>query len=152
MKRVDSFSNLKLLEIINRLDFFRQFSIEERKVLLEDRIQIYICNKGFNVFREGEIDSTFYLLLSGNIKIVKNVGSRILGTIGPGQFLGEGAFVTRSPRSASAIAESDAILLRIDAKALNSLSSAIREKLKNAIIAGLGLRINHLNDRLEALE
>ncbi|RTE85604.1 MULTISPECIES: cyclic nucleotide-binding domain-containing protein [Gammaproteobacteria] len=152
MQRVDNFSNLKLLEIINRLDFFRQFSIEDRKVLLEDRIEVYVCNQDFNVFREGEVDSTFYLLLAGKVKIIQKSGNRKLGSIGPGEFLGEGAFVTRAPRTASAVAEVKSILLRIDSKALSSMSSSIREKLKDAIIAGLGLRINQLNERLKTLE
>ncbi|CUS48286.1 MAG: Cyclic nucleotide-binding domain [Idiomarinaceae bacterium HL-53] len=152
MKRVEKISNLKLLEIINRLDFFRQFSIEERRILLEDRLEVYVCKKGFRVFREGEVDSTFYLLLSGRIQIMQKAGDRVLGVIGPGQFLGEGAFVTQAPRSASAVAEEDSVLLRLDSKALRSLSAVIREKLKDAIIAGMARRIVHLNERLEALE
>ncbi|MCC5854515.1 MAG: cyclic nucleotide-binding domain-containing protein [Idiomarina sp.] len=149
MNRVDNISGLKLLEILNRLDFFRQFSQEERRVLLEDKLQVYFCKRGFHVFREGEIDSTFYLVLSGRIRIVQRTRDRVLGTVSAGQFLGEGAFVTMAPRSASALAEEDAVVLRIDSKALKSLSATMREKVKDAIIAGMAKRIVHLNERLQ---
>ncbi|MCO4322650.1 Crp/Fnr family transcriptional regulator [Aliidiomarina quisquiliarum] len=151
MKQVDRVSKLKLLEIINRLDFFRQFSLEERRVLLEDRLEVYFCKKNFRVFREGEIDATFYLVLSGKINIVQTQKNRILGTVSAGEFLGEGAFITQGPRSASAVAYEDALLLRLDITALRSLSSAIREKLKDAIIAGMAQRIVELNERVQAL-
>ncbi len=151
MKQVDKVSKLKLLEIINRLNFFRQFSLEERRVLLEDRLEVYFCKKNFRVFREGEIDATFYLVLSGKVNIVQTQKNRVLGTINAGEFLGEGAFITQSPRSASAVAYEDALLLRLDIAALRSLSSAIREKLKDAIIAGMAQRIVELNERLQAL-
>lgn len=151
MKQVDKVSKLKLLEIINRLDFFRQFSLEERRVLLEDRLEVYFCKKNFRVFREGEIDATFYLVLSGKVNIVQTQKNRVLGTVSAGEFLGEGAFITQGPRSASAVAFEDALLLRLDITALRSLSSAIREKLKDAIIAGMAKRIVELNERVQAL-
>ena len=151
MRQVDKVSKLKLLEIINRLKFFRTFSLDERRILLEDRLEVYFCKKNFRVFREGEIDATFYLVLSGKVNIVQTQKNRILGTVGAGDFLGEGAFITQGPRSASAVAYEDALLLRLDIAALRSLSAATREKLKDAIIAGMAQRIVELNERLQAL-
>ncbi len=151
MRPVDKISKLRLLEIINRLEFFKQFSLEERQALLQDRLEVYFCKKNFRVFREGEIDATFYLVLSGKINIVHSQKNRILGTIGAGEFLGEGAFITQGPRSASAVAVEDAMLLRLDLTALRSLSAATREKLKDAIIAGMARRIVELNERVQAL-
>lgn len=150
MRQVDRISKLRLLEIINRLDFFKQFSLEERQVLLEDRLEVYFCKKNFRVFREGEIDATFYLILSGKINIVQTQRKRILGTLSAGDFLGEGAFITQGRRSASAVALEDALLLRLDITALRSLNAAIREKLKDAIIAGMAQRIVELNERVQA--
>jgi|SRR5690554_709289 len=151
MRQIDRVSKLKLLEIINRLEFFKTFTLDERRILLEDRLEVYFCKKNFRVFREGEIDATFYLVLSGKVNIVQTKKNRILGTVGAGDFLGEGAFITQGPRSASAVAEEDALLLRLDITALRSLSSAIREKLKDAIIAGMAQRIVELNERVQAL-
>jgi|SRR5690554_2361171 len=151
MKPVDRISKLKLLEIINRLEFFKQFSLEERRILLEDRLEVYFCKKNFRVFREGEIDATFYLVLSGKINIVQTKKNRTLGTVVAGAFLGEGVFITQAPRSASAVAIEDALLLRLDITALRSLTPAIREKLKDAIIAGMAQRIVELNERVQAL-
>lgn len=146
MQIIHTVSRLKLMEIMNRLDFFDEFTGEERSLLLEDKLQVYSCRKGRAVTREGESDTAFYLLLSGSLRVEK--GKQELGTVTSGQFIGEGAFVTRRPRSASAIAAEDSILLRLDNKALRSLGAVLREKVKDAIIVGMAKRIVHLNERL----
>src|SRR5690554_5483404 len=151
MKQVDNVSKLKLLEILNRLDFFKLFSLDDRRALLEDKLEVYFCKKGFRVFREGEIDATFYLVLSGKVRIIQRKLNRTLGEVKAGQFLGEGAFITQGPRSASAVALEDTLLLRIDIEALRSFSPTIREKLKDAIIAGMAKRIDQLNERLQSV-
>lgn len=150
MKQVDHISKLKLLEIINRLSFFKSFTLEERRLLIEDRLHVYLCKKGFRVFREGEADATFYVILSGKVNVVQISKDRILGQVGADDFLGEGAFVTQAPRSASAVAVEDTLLLKLDIDDLRSLSPATREKVKDSIIAGMAKRIVLLNERLQA--
>lgn len=147
MRLIQSVSRLKLLEIMNRLDFFIEFSGEERRILVEDKLEVYSCKEGRAITRQGEHDTAFYLLLSGTARIEKD--QQELGIVRTGEFLGEGSFVTRQPRSASAIANTDCILFRLDNKALRSLGAVIREKVKDAIIRGMARRIVHLNERLE---
>lgn len=146
MRIIHSVSKLKLLEIMNRLAFFKEFTNDERRLLLEDKLQVYSCRKGRAITHEGDNDSAFYLLLSGTAKIER--GEEELGRVHAGEFIGEGAFVTRRPRSASAISAEDCILLRLDHKALRSLGASLREKVKDAIITGMAQRIVHLNERL----
>lgn len=146
MRIIHSVSKLKLLEIMNRLAFFKEFTNDERRLLLEDKLHVYSCKKGRAITLEGENDTAFYLLLSGNARI--ELAEQELGRVQAGEFLGEGAFVTRRPRSASAIATEDSILLRLDHQALRSLGASLREKVKDAIITGMAKRIVHLNERL----
>jgi CRP/FNR family transcriptional regulator, cyclic AMP receptor protein len=144
---IHNVSRLKMMEIMNRLDFFNDFSNDERRLLLEDKIGLYSCKQGRAITQEGANDTNFYLLLSGSVRIEKK--SQELGMIRAGEILGEGAFVTRRPRSASAVAHEDCILLRLDNRALRTLGTSLREKVKDAIIAGMAKRIVHLNERLE---
>lgn len=93
------------------------------------------------------MDTSLYLLLSGTVRVEK--GGQELGTVRSGEIIGESSFVTRKARSASVIAATDCILFRIDNQGLRSIGSALRDKVKDAIIRGMAKRIVHLNERLE---
>ena len=147
MRVIHSVSKLKMLEIMNRLDFFADFSNEERSLLLEDKLRLYSCKQGRPMTRQGDTDTALYLLLSGHAKVEKD--EQELGTVRSGEIIGEGSFVSRQPRSASVIAAVDCIVFRIDNPALRTLGATIREKVKDAIIRGMAKRIVHLNGRLE---
>lgn len=147
MRVIQSVSKLKLLEIMNRLDFFIEFSNDERRLLLEDKLRLYSCKQGQPLTRQGDTDTSLYLMLSGHARVEKN--EQELGTVRSGEIIGEGSFVSRQPRSASVIATVDCIVFRIDNKGLRTLGAVIREKVKDAIIRGMAKRIVHLNERLE---
>ena len=147
MRLVQSASKLKLLEIMNRLDFFAEFSNDERRFLLDDKLRLYTCRAGRPVFRQDEMNTDLYLLLSGSARVERD--EQELGTIRNGEIIGEGSFVTRKPRSASVIAATDCILFKIDNQGLRSIGSALRDKVKDAIIRGMAQRIVYLNERLE---
>jgi len=147
MRVIQSVSKLKMLEIMNRLDFFAEFSNDERSLLLEDKLRLYSCRQGEPITRQGDTDTSLYLLLSGHARVEKD--SQELGTVRSGEIIGEGSFVSRQARSASVIAAADCIVFRIDNQGLRKLGLAIREKVKDAIIRGMAKRIVHLNARLE---
>lgn len=147
MRVIQSVSKLKLLEIMNRLDFFIEFSNDERRLLLEDKLRLYSCKQGRPLTRQGDTDTALYLMLSGHARVERN--EQELGTVSSGEIIGEGSFVSRQPRSASVIATTDCIVFRIDNQGLRTLGAVIREKVKDAIIRGMAKRIVHLNERLE---
>ena len=149
MRVIPSASKLKLLEIMNRLDFFTEFSNDERRFLLDDKLRLYSCRTGRPVFQQGEMDTALYLLLSGSARVIRD--EQELGTIRSGEIVGESSFVTRKPRSVSVIAANDCILFKIDNQGLRSIGSALRDKVKDAIIRGMAQRIVHLNERLELM-
>ena len=72
-----------------------------------------------------------------------------LGTIVPGEFIGEGAFINNRERSTSARAKTDTIVLAITPEALTRLPNVIREKIKDRIIEGMSERIAKLSNYLE---
>ena len=77
------------------------------------------------VFREGEKGDVMYVIQSGKVKIVKTSTSKdvLLATLEKGDIFGEMALFDRLPRSATAVAESDTNILRIDKKKLFSTIS-----------------------------
>jgi CRP-like cAMP-binding protein len=64
---------------------------------------------GEKVFNSGDIGTSVVLILSGQIEI--RAGEKLLAELGPGDFFGEVALVIDEPRTADAIAISDAELI-----------------------------------------
>ena len=78
---------------------------------------------GAVVFEEGDPGSRMYVLQSGEVRIVKRVGTRdvTLARLGPGEAFGEMALLERQPRSATAVVEVAARILEIDEAAFADL-------------------------------
>lgn len=61
------------------------------------------------IFEEGSMGRELYVVLSGRVNIVKNLGpdAAVVATLGKGEFFGEMAVIDGSPRSASAVSADD---------------------------------------------
>jgi CRP-like cAMP-binding protein len=60
------------------------------------------------IFREGDKSDAAYLIISGNVRIVKGYGTsnpKELAVVGAGEYVGEMGAIDNLPRSASAVAE-----------------------------------------------
>jgi CRP-like cAMP-binding protein len=60
------------------------------------------------IFREGDESDAAYLIISGNVRIVKGYGTsnpKELAVVGAGEYVGEMGAIDNLPRSASAVAE-----------------------------------------------
>ncbi|BDF95722.1 MULTISPECIES: Crp/Fnr family transcriptional regulator [Pseudoalteromonas] len=150
MKLIEHIPLIKQMEIINRLNFFKEFTLNERQVLLESFSHLYLINKDRFLFKQFDNDKHLYIILSGAITVFKHSHLVDLGTIEPGEFIGEGAFINNRERSTSARAKSDTIVLAITPESLTRLPNVIREKIKDRIIEGMSERIAKLNHYLES--
>ena len=78
------------------------------------------------IVREGRVGAAFFIIVSGRVTVVKDLGSpdaAVLATLGPGEFFGEISTVKHLPRSASVPAEEDTdclVLRRTDFEAFIS--------------------------------
>jgi CRP/FNR family transcriptional regulator, cyclic AMP receptor protein len=75
--------------------------------------------EGKELTREGDRGREFFVLLEGNAQVKQ--GSRKVNTLGPGDFFGEIALVSRSPRTATVATTTPARLLVITATSFKSL-------------------------------
>ena len=114
-------------------------------------------SNGQAVFREGDEGDRFYLILSGEVRISKQVpgiGEEALAVLKPGDFFGEMALIDDSPRSADAIANRDTTLLGIERKEFESLLFLNKDLAYSVLWAfsrTFCQRIREMNDRLQAL-
>jgi HEAT repeat protein len=105
----------KLLSI-RQVPMFQELRVRElvaiAAITLEKR-----CSRGEVVVREGDEGDILYLVLKGDLKVLKGMGTgreMRLATIAAADFFGEMALFDRQPRSASVLAESDTQLLMIE--------------------------------------
>ena len=150
MLPLNHISKLKLLEIVGRIVFFKSFTIEQRELLLQ-KSKVYSCKQNQLVQSELDHNSHFYIILSGEVEIIKQGETLALGKIKAGQFIGEGSFIKKRPKSATARALNDVIVLCMDQDTLHGLPIGLKDKFKDAVIEGMAERIVYLSDQIHDL-
>lgn len=148
---LNKISKLKLLEIVARIDFFKQFSLMQRELLLQ-HTKCYKCKQGKFVQRESDLNSHFYIVLSGEVAIFKKEMDIPLGLVKAGEFIGESSFIKKRPKSAAAKATVDTIVLCMDEDTLNGLPGNLKDMFKDAVIEGMASRIAKLTEEIRTLK
>lgn len=115
------------VEQLMQIPIFRGLSATEASAILtiaEDRV----VKRSDRIFDEGDAGDGVYVLLEGTVSIQKkdaSGGQQELAKLGDGSVLGEMSLIAGdAPRSASAVATSDARLLKISGARFTQLLSA----------------------------
>lgn len=106
-----------------RLGTFGLLSADQRRAFVADAV-VREVPAGTRVVTHGDMASTAYFVLGGSatagIPTDEEGGFRGLSTMGPGEFFGEIAALTGSPRTADVVADTDMTLLEVPADALRA--------------------------------
>ena len=107
--------------LVTRISPLAQLSPEQRAAFIRNAT-IREIPSGTQIVEHGDIASSAYFILDGSAAagIQTGDGYRGLSTMGAGDFFGEIAALTGSPRTADVIADSDATLLEVPAEALRA--------------------------------
>ena len=123
MKKSKTENSLEIMHLSN-VPLLRSLPAEELPALVE-KYKIWDAPAGTLVLREGEVGDEFYVILQGQVEIVRALGSAeesILGLRQPGEFIGEiGLLSQGTPRTAAARVVEDARLLIITYADFNAL-------------------------------
>ncbi len=131
------------LNKVRRIEFFSEFSDLELVRLLK------ICHTrkyqgGEYIFHEGDRGDRLYVLIAGQVQIVKQRDKEreLLITQNAGDCFGEMALVDQEPRSADAICASDAMVIEVNSEIINDINDILALKLfrKMAIMVTKKLR------------
>jgi CRP-like cAMP-binding protein len=81
------------------------------------------------VFEEGDAGDSLFMILAGQVEVVKCVGAepRVVGTLGPGEYFGEMALLGRRPRSATTRAQTQLDLLVLPGSDFSALAESLTE-------------------------
>lgn len=106
------------IELIKRVPLFAKLSKTKLKEVaaIADEIDL---PKGRNLTREGERGREFFVLVEGEAE-VRKAGRRV-NTLGPGDFLGEIALITKVPRTATVTTSEPTRVLVITDRAFSQL-------------------------------
>jgi len=74
----------------------------------------HVVPAGTTIIREGEHGDCLYVIVEGEVKIVHD--EEELASLGPENYFGEMSILDNEPRSATAVAATDGLLLRITQK------------------------------------
>ena len=94
--------------------FLHSFSIMQARNMAS-KSEIEQCEKGQQVFKEGDSPGKFYFVYSGSFEVMKKRGDDILkvGHLYPGDYFGELALLNDNPRRATITAHEASMLLSI---------------------------------------
>jgi len=111
-------------------------------------------SKGDRIFSEGAVGDKFYIIISGGIRIEKEIpkaGPETLRVLKPGEGFGEMALVEEMPRSASAVADEDSQLVSIGKADLDRLfgdNSTIAVKMLATFCKTMSSRLRESSERM----
>lgn len=111
------------MEYVQNVPFFQNFAKDQVAELGRASTIVKVL-KNQVIVTEGEIDDTFYIILSGRAKIHKN--GRDVATVGVGECFGEMAYICGQPRSASVLAQTDCILMKLSATLIDGQPESIQ--------------------------
>lgn len=135
----------KIIRIMDRIPFFKDFSEYEKRRITSFHTHLQSFKMGAYVIKEGASDTSFYILLTGTVSVVKAGKSSALAQLNAGDFVGEVSFLTNRKRTSNVVANEPVVALRVDKQLMAQLGAEIREKIKDRIIDRLVARMDDMN-------
>ena len=106
------------IEMLRQLSWLSTLNEKEFKRVAK-RFRMKVFRQGSKLLKEQDPDNGLFIIVDGQVKI--EIREIMMGTAGPGSLLGEMAFLTGHPRTATVVAESSVKVLWIKRAALRSI-------------------------------
>ena len=110
-------------DILDGLELFKDFSYPELNTIGHFLTRSAV-KSGEAVFNEGDPGTYMLILVEGRLSIIKGGehGTRLLSHEGRGRIVGEMALLDQERRSASCIADTDCVMMTLDAASMQRMS------------------------------
>jgi CRP-like cAMP-binding protein len=134
--------NESVYQALHQIDFFREYSREDVEELL--RVGQWVkYNSGACIIQEGANDLDMYVLVRGQVKVIKN--RKTLAVLNPGDSFGEISSLAATPRTAHVMAHGDVYCVRFEPRLLNRLPVDLQLKIVRRLLFTLAERLAVLN-------
>ncbi|HUR40622.1 MAG TPA: serine/threonine-protein kinase [Verrucomicrobiae bacterium] len=132
---------------LRRLNFFSTFGDEEiDEIIKAGSMMTY--QAGQSIIEEDALENAFYLLVAGTAEVRKK--GKALHTMNKGDAFGEVGFLTKAKRTASVIAQSSALALKINSSLMDQLSQDCQLKFYKVFTETLIYRLSMTSAKLSA--
>jgi hypothetical protein len=111
---------MERLNLLRDIPLFAELDLEDLREL-EREFSVVRLRAGDVLFHEGDEPDGLYIIVSGELEIVRDRNESVLARLEEGQPVGEMALLDEAPRSATARVTHTAELLRLSSSAFHSL-------------------------------
>ncbi len=141
----DEYALKTKFETVKHLGFFKEFmDAEIWELIRASDWQTY--PKGDVIIREGDLDKSFYIMLSGVVDIDKN--GTCIGSLQQGDCFGEMGYLAHITRSASVVAKTGVSIMKINSVTIDRASTDAQLRFLKVFVKVL---IERLSDTTSAL-
>ncbi|HEX4872260.1 MAG TPA: serine/threonine-protein kinase [Nevskiaceae bacterium] len=135
-------------DALQRLHFFEGFNDEEVDEIL-NASHLLTFQPGEEIIREGELDNAFYLIARGDAE-VRKLG-KPLHRLSRGDCFGEIGFLTAAKRTATVVAASQLLALKVNARLMEQVSRDVQLRFYKVFTQTLIYRLSMTSAKLSAL-
>jgi serine/threonine protein kinase len=145
--QAEEISEQERYNLLRNLAFFSEFAQPETWEIM--RAGVWKTFKaGEVVVQEGELDDSFFVIVSGDATVHK--GKTLLGSLKAGDCFGEMGYLNKTKRSATVKARTDVSVLRVNATLMERASRDCQLRFYKVFAHTLIERLTHTNEKLHA--
>ena len=104
------------------------------------------CHKGDVIISEGDKETSFYIIAKGGVDVIKK--KKVIGTMKQGDCFGEIAFITRRPRVATIVANTDVTLMSVSNSLMEQAPMETQLQYYKIFLENLISRLSQATDKL----
>lgn len=130
---------------VKKLDFFLGFpDVEIWEIVRAATWQDYL--DGQDIIREGELDDSFYIIVSGAVRVLK--GAKELRRLVQGDCFGEMGYLARTKRTATIVADGPARLMKLNSTVISQVSLQCQVRFLKVFLRTLIFRLSVTTQRI----
>jgi serine/threonine-protein kinase len=135
-------------DTLRALGFFNDFTDSEIDEILSVCTMVSF-KKGETIIQEGDIDNTFYIIALGSVEVRK--GKQAVQILGKGDCFGEIGFLMNTKRTATIVATSPVVVLKVNATQMQRVSKECQLRYYKVFTENLIYRLSLTTAKLAAL-
>jgi eukaryotic-like serine/threonine-protein kinase len=137
--------DVEKLEMLSRLAFFRNFERNTMIAIMQAATWLHF-EVGDTIINEGDIDDTFYIIVTGTAEVTKR--HKTIGWLYKGDCFGEIGFLTQQQRTATIMAQSSLTLMKLNATVMDQVAESGQLHFYKSFTEALIKRLSFTNQQL----
>lgn len=144
-RKAQELAEQERFNMVRRLQFFEEFSYPEIwEVLNASRWETH--DKGESIIVEGEIDDSFYIIVSGEVNVTK--GGKHLGRLKEGDCFGEMGYLNKTMRTATVESDNGVAVMRVNSTLIEQASLHCQLRFHKVFLRTLIERLTRTSERV----